>query len=59
MQCPKCGGNSAVGVNRPDTDRNEIFRARKCKDCRHKFHTVEFIVEENEKFKQIWKSLVR
>lgn len=59
MLCPKCNSKSIVGVNRPDTDRNEVYRAHKCKECGHKFHTVEFVVEETESFKKLWKSLMR
>ena len=59
MNCPKCGENSRVKLNLFDKKENEMFRRHKCPECGHSFHTVEFVVDENESFKEIWGILHR
>ena len=59
MNCPKCGRDTFIRGNRFDKEENEIFRIRMCKSCGNKFHTVEFEIEENETFKEIWKRLLK
>lgn len=59
MICPKCDNNSLVYDTRYEEEENEVFRCRVCKSCSHKFFTIEFEIENNDKFNSIWKKLAR
>ena len=59
MLCPKCGSSTKVCDTRYDGKENEVFRRHICKTCSHEFFTVEFEVENNNKFVSLWKSLTR
>lgn len=59
MLCPKCGGATKVCDTRYDGKDNEVFRRHACKDCSEEFFTIEFEVENNDKFIDLWKSLTR
>ncbi len=59
MLCPKCGGNTKVCDTRYETNENEVFRRHICKDCSEEFFTVEFSIESNKKFVDLWKKLAR
>lgn len=39
MTCPVCGGDTKIVDSRKKDDH--VMRFRKCKDCGHKFPTVE------------------
>ena len=54
MVCPKCGGKTHVRDNSGNKDTNENYRQRVCKECGHRFYTVEFEVEEDKLFKKSW-----
>lgn len=55
MFCPKCNdGKPKVVDTVHNAKDNEIYRRRRCLHCGHIFHTVEIIVEEDQKFKDIW-----
>ena len=54
MLCPKCGGKTHICDNVSDTETNENYRQRVCKECGHKFYTVEFEVEGDDRFKKSW-----
>jgi transcriptional regulator NrdR family protein len=58
MICPECGGKSNIvdQVNVPDGD---VYRRHKCKVCGVVFHTVEYPIIENDKFKNEWKKHYR
>ena len=56
MKCPECNGNTTV-VLPLTNDENEIYRFRKCKECGHKFYTIEFEVDRDAHFKKEWTRL--
>lgn len=39
MTCPVCGENTQIINSRGDVDR--VRRRRKCRDCGHRFTTIE------------------
>lgn len=41
MNCPRCGGKTAVIDSTPDFD--SVYRRRKCLKCSHKFVTTELM----------------
>lgn len=44
MTCPTCGGpTSVVDTRQPDCE--SIIRWRKCRECGHRFKTVEYELE--------------
>ena len=45
MYCPKCGGNARVVDSIPYKD-TEIYRRRKCLECKHVFKSVEIIEDD-------------
>lgn len=53
MKCSTCGGNTYI-TDTIVTPNNEIYRQKKCKDCKKIFYTIEFEVEENKKFMDEW-----
>lgn len=54
MTCPKCKGKlRCIGTVMYDKE-NEIFRKKECENCWEQFYTVEFTVEENDRFKHEW-----
>ena len=59
MLCPKCNGVTMVCDTRYNAKENEMFRQRTCKVCSHKFFTIEFDIEANNKFTMLWKTLIR
>ena len=52
MNCPKCGGKTAVTDGAKATD--EIYRRRKCLVCDHRFFTIEYEVENDAEFYKTW-----
>lgn len=59
MLCPNCKNATKVCDTRFDEKENEVFRRHACKECGTEFFTVEFAVENNNKFASIWKLLSR
>ena len=59
MICPKCGNATKVCDTRFDEKENEVFRRHSCKICENKFFTVEFDIEETDKFIDLWRSMSR
>lgn len=55
MHCPKCEHlkTKVVDTVYNKTD-DEFYRRRVCLKCRHRFYTVEFIIEDNEQFRKLW-----
>lgn len=47
MLCPVCGGKTAVINSRPAED--EITRRRECRNCGHRFTTVEIDLDLYER----------
>jgi len=45
MKCPKCEGETAVIDSRLRMRSNEIRRRRRCKECGHRFSTLETLYE--------------
>ena len=45
MYCPKCGGNARVMDSIPYSN-TEIYRRRKCLECRYIFKSVEIIEDD-------------
>ena len=52
MYCPKCGSNARVMDTIPYSD-TEIYRRRKCLECKHIFKSVEIIDEDVPSDKEI------
>lgn len=59
MLCPKCGDSTKVCDTRYERKENEVYRRHICRDCMHEFYTIEFEVENNNKFNDLWKKLAR
>lgn len=58
MKCPKCGGDVRI-VDIVRAADNELWRKKKCEDCKRIFYTIEFEVEENQQFKEEWEVYIR
>lgn len=41
MNCPKCGG--ATAVSNTVSDGEKVYRQRTCKSCGHSFYTTEAV----------------
>lgn len=54
MKCPKCNGKVQVLDHSFVEPRNEEYRKRKCLVCGHRFVTIEFEVDYDERFKKDW-----
>lgn len=58
MLCPVCGTETHVEANgtKKNVEDAEIYRKRICKNkkCEHVFYTVEFEVEPNESFMNLY-----
>lgn len=60
MTCPKCNSTRiAIRDSVNNTEENETYRKRVCADCGRIFHTVEFEVEYNDRFKKEWHKYYR
>ena len=46
MTCPECGGESRVTDTR--SDKEGVYRRRKCKVCNRNFFTVEAVSSPNK-----------
>lgn len=46
MECPECGGKTSV-INSREVEAN-VFRARECKKCKHRFYTEEVEIDKEE-----------
>lgn len=57
--CPKCGGATAVVDTVGNSQDGEIYRRRRCVDCKHTLYTIEFEVIDNERFRREWTKLHR
>lgn len=57
--CPDCGVKTFVSDSVIDKENNEIYRERTCVSCKKVFFTTEFIVDEDEKFRELWYELKR
>lgn len=53
MTCPKCNGK-IQNIKSVAVSNNEVFKRKKCLECGHVFHTVEFEVEVTPQFKKEW-----
>ena len=49
MRCPKCGKNVYSHHQEIDWTKTTIMRRYGCRNCHHKFRTIERIIEESEK----------
>ena len=54
MNCPRCGGKVGVIDSVHNTDENEIYRKRKCKDCELIFYTAEYEIRHDLSFRSEW-----
>ena len=48
MRCPKCGKNVYSHHQEIDETKTKITRYYGCRNCHHKFRTIERIIEESE-----------
>lgn len=51
MRCPKCGKNVYSHHQEIDMTKTKIMRRYGCRNCHHKFRTIERIIEESEEIK--------
>lgn len=51
MKCPECGSTKS-GVIDTRSDGEFTYRYRCCKDCHHRYYTVETIVESSKGFNE-------
>ena len=57
MFCPDCGVKTFVSDSAPDKKNNELYRERTCTRCGKVFFTTEFVVDEDNKFRELWSKL--
>lgn len=50
MNCPKCGSENIRVVDTINGLQNDIYRRRKCSDCKSTFRTVEIVGGESRIF---------
>jgi transcriptional regulator NrdR family protein len=55
--CPDCGVKSFVSDSAIDKENNELYRERTCTRCGKVFFTTEFVVDEDDKFRELWLKL--
>jgi len=55
MTCPRCNHKVVVADSVHNPATNETYRKRKCTTCGHVFYTIEFEVDCDDTFKDIWK----
>lgn len=58
MICSECGGKVQCRDN-ANTDKNEVYRKRKCLGCGRIFYTIEFEVDKDEAFMKEWRRFAR
>lgn len=51
MRCPKCGRNVYSHHQEIDWTKTKIMRRYGCRNCHHKFRTIERIIGESEENK--------
>lgn len=54
MTCPKCNEKTKVTQTVYNPWQRETYRRRMCLKCGRSFHTVEFEVEVNDRFRLDW-----
>lgn len=47
MTCPVCSGKTRITNSRKD-DFDRVRRRRECKDCQHRFTTMEYEVDNRK-----------
>ena len=53
LYCPKCGGKTTL-VDMVQTPEREVIRRRRCLTCDHRFHTIEYEIEWDDRLKHLW-----
>lgn len=53
MKCPNCGGKTGVVETIYNPDANEIYRRRRCSECKQIVRTVEFEIEPTKDVRKI------
>lgn len=54
--CPKCGGPTTVVSNFNTENTDEIVRRRRCKDCGHRWYTIQERERLLESYRIAWHS---
>ena len=54
MRCPKCNSTELKTMKTVNVSWNEVYRRKKCLSCDHIFHTAEFEVVPDKRFKREW-----
>ena len=54
MVCPECKSVNITVVDTIPGDYNEVYRRRRCKDCKQLIFTVEFEVKDNSFFRELY-----
>ena len=57
MVCPKCSGKVRI-IDNVNVD-NDVYRKRRCVDCKHVFFTTEFEIEYEGVFRDEWNANYR
>lgn len=56
MQCPKCANTLASCID--SRQKNDtIYRRRKCMECGFRYSTMEITLDENNRLREVEKSL--
>jgi transcriptional regulator NrdR family protein len=58
MNCIKCNGNTSVVDSRPQ-EISAVKRRRKCRDCGHRFSTIEQVLTKDIIVKEAVKTIVK
>lgn len=59
MTCPDCNSRLYITDNVLDTDNNELYRKRVCKQCGKELYTIEFQIDIDENLRNNWKKFYR
>lgn len=54
LSCPECGSAARMVESNRNTDENEIYIKYVCTKCSHEFFSIEYIVDNDDTFKQQW-----
>lgn len=54
VSCPKCSAVVKTVDVVTNHDDNETYRKKKCTECGHKFYTIEYEIDTDERFHKQW-----
>ena len=56
MKCPECGNKMGVEGTRTSPGNN-VYRRRACQNCGYSFFTVEQMIEDTPRFRELWNKI--